>query len=313
MNRDNRHRFVSEARASGTRERRHRAGFQGRWLIALLLLAGWMSGCQKSPQEGVVLATVGQARLTERAVEARIPVQLMGKLTARQKRHLAEAWVNEELLYQEAKRLKLDKDPEVAARISQAVKDLLVAVLLDRETQKNADVFDADIRAYYEAHKKEFMREDTEIRARQILVRNAGELDMVQRRLRNGETFDQVARDMSIDASAEAGGDLGYFTRDMVDPAFWNACEKAPIGRRVKAVTPLGYHLIEVLDRHEAGTVKDLSEVSDEIRARILAERREKKRQALLAELRKRIPWSIQVKSGDAEEQAQEDPKTQTK
>ncbi len=105
--------------------------------------------------------------------------------------------------------------------------------------------------------------------------------------------FDQVAREESIDASNEMGGDVGYFTEDRVAPEFWSGCDKAKIGKLTLVRTPLGYHLIEVLDRKEAGTVRELLNVRDEIRQRILTDRRESIRAKMLEEIRNRIPASI--------------------
>ena len=105
--------------------------------------------------------------------------------------------------------------------------------------------------------------------------------------------FAQVALEESIDESAARGGDVGYFTEDRVEPAFWAGCEKAKIGKLTQVRTPLGYHMIEVLDRKDAGSTRDLLDVRDEIRQRILTERREDVRKKLLEEIRNRIPASI--------------------
>lgn len=272
---------------------RRKSGLLGRsagaLLAACLLLGG--PGCRDEP-EIPALAEVGDRRLTQEDVDLLVPVQLMGRLPPQAKRRIVEAWVEEELLRQEALRLRIDEDPEVAARVSAAVRDLLVAELLERHFEDDAEVTEEEIQAYYDAHPEVFTREHLEIRARHILVAARSDLRRVQRELRN-EAFDAVARESSIDASADVGGDLGYFTRNMVDPAFWEACEGAGLGRKATVRTPLGYHAVEVMDRREPGTVKDLMEVRGEIRQRILAERRQAKRRELLDDLRSRIPWRI--------------------
>ena len=247
--------------------------------------------CRKEP-EIPALAVVGESRLTQEDVDLLVPVQMMGKLPPQAQRRIVDVWVEDELLRQEAHRLKIDEDPQVAARISVAIRDLLVAELLERHFEDDSDVSDEEIQLYYDAQPEDFTRDQLEIRARHILVANRSDRRSVTKQLRSG-VFDVVARESSIDASADLGGDLGYFTREMVDPAFWEACEGAKLGRRVSARTPLGYHTIEVLDRREAGTVKDLLEVRGEIRQRILSERRQAKRLELLVDLRSRIPWSI--------------------
>jgi len=260
----------------------------------------WVTvGCGGQP-EGVEVARVGKERLTLDEVNARIPVHLAGQVSAEEKRRLVDGWVEEALLYQEAVRRKLDEEPEVADRAEKAVRNLLIAELLEREFQRDAEVLEGDYHTYYEQHRESFVRDEPEVRARHILVRSRSELDEVRGRLKRGELFDQVAREMSVDASAESGGDLGYFTEGMVSPAFWSACEKARVGRSTVVSTRLGQHIVEVLDRRESGTVRDLLEVRPEIRQRVLAERRHSRRQKLLDALREGGSWSVAAdKLGD--------------
>ncbi len=258
-------------------------------IVVCIIGAG---ACQDQPSE-VVVATVGRERLTLRDIESRIPLQLAERITIQEKRLMAQKWIEDELLYGEAKKQKLDADPRVADRIATAAQDILIAELLDREFRKNTEVFNDEIGAYYETHREEFIREQPEIRARHILVRSRSDQERVRKDLRKGQLFDQMAREWSIDASAEDGGDLGYFTEEMVDLSFWEACVKAKPGRRLPTTTRLGHHIIEVLDKREGGSAKDLLEVREEIRQRILADRRQARRNELLEWLRAQTPWSI--------------------
>lgn len=66
-----------------------------------------------------------------------------------------------------------------------------------------------------------------------------------------GKDFADLARQHSGDASnAQNGGDLGWFTRGRMVPAFENACFSAKPGQIVGPVrTPFGLHIIKVLAR----------------------------------------------------------------
>ena len=262
------------------------------FILPILVAAAALVGCQDAPR-AVAVAEVGDVRLTQADIDSRIPIQMPGQIAPHDQRRIVERWVEEELLYQEALGRKLDQDPTVSTRISRAVRELVIAALLEQVFRGDSEVSDEEVRVYYEARPEDFIRDDPEIRVRHILVKSKSDLDRVKKRLRKGELFDQVVREESIDVSASAGGDLGYFTQEMVDTPFWEACNKAKLGRQAQASTHLGRHIIEVLDRREAGVVKDLTEVWSEIRQRILAERRQAKRLELLVELRGRIPWSI--------------------
>ncbi len=269
-------------------------------LVSLWAVAG-IPACRSAP-DGVVVATAGGSTLTMEEVESRIPAQVANRATARDKKRMVEGWLEKELLYQEALHQELEEDPRVAARIASARRELLVAELLEREYLRDTDVSDDEIRAYYETHLDEFTRDQPEIRARHILVGTRSELDQARARLRKGELFDQVARDLSVDESGASGGDLGYFSEDMVDFGFWEACDKAKKGRRVTTATRLGHHIVEVLSRREVGSTKEMLEVWDEVQQRILTQRRQVRRRELIEELKKRIPWSVRAEAIEASE-----------
>lgn len=246
-------------------------------------------------QEGIPVARVGDARLTKEAFAKRIPSSFMGQISTEEKRQLVEKWVEEEFLHQAALEQNLLEDPEIKELIAQTTRRLLVAELLERTYAQDSDVLEGDILNYFEANRQSFEREQPEIRVRHVLVKDKDALTRVWNRLRDGELFEQVAREESIDVSAEAGGDLGYFTEDMVPASFWEACQEAKLGRRTRVTTSNGYHVIEVLDRREAGTERDLVDVRGEIQQRILSERRQALRAKLIEEMKSQKDWSIHL------------------
>lgn len=256
------------------------------------LIAMW--GC-KVPPKGTVVAQVGDSYLTKEALDRRIPTPFAGKLSVAEKRRLVENWIEEELLYREALRQKLDRDPELSDRIDRAVRQLLAGELMARQHERNADVLQDEILAYYEAHRADFEREKPELRVRHIVLKDAQAMNQAWERLQKGAFFGQLAGEISIDRSASKGGDLGYFTEDMVSPDFWAACRDVKPGHRVRVLTALGHHIIEVLDRREAGSIRELTEVRDEIQLRVLTERRREQRAKLLADLKDRLEWSMDL------------------
>lgn len=85
-------------------------------------------------------------------------------------------------------------------------------------------------------------------RARHILVRHEYEIKDVQRKLREGVAFEDLARDFSLCPSSRNGGDLGEFPRGRMVPAFEKALAKLSTGEVSPPVkTSFGYHLIQRL------------------------------------------------------------------
>ena len=70
-----------------------------------------------------------------------------------------------------------------------------------------------------------------------------------------GIKFELLAKNHSQDSSAAKGGDLGYFKRGLLDPAFEKAIENLKNGHYASTPvqTDLGWHIARVLGRKEDG------------------------------------------------------------
>jgi peptidyl-prolyl cis-trans isomerase C len=85
------------------------------------------------------------------------------------------------------------------------------------------------------------------IKCLHILVKKNSEALTVLDRLKNGESFTNLAKELSIDkASGKRGGDLGFFRKGMMVKQFEDVAfrlEKGQISEPVK--TEFGYHIIK--------------------------------------------------------------------
>jgi len=155
------------------------------------------------------------------------------------------------------------------------------------------EIAEAEVRAYYDEHPDEFTQEE-QVEARHILLRVGqdstepgdleardvrrqrarAELAAIRARIEGGESFAEVATEVSEDpGSAARGGSLGYFGRNRMTPEFEQAAFDAPRGELVGPIeTPFGVHLLEVTGRREAG-LQPFEEAAPRIRARMLGER----------------------------------------
>jgi parvulin-like peptidyl-prolyl isomerase len=90
-----------------------------------------------------------------------------------------------------------------------------------------------------------------QIRARHILVKTQEEADAALARMQNGETFETLAAELSLDTSnKDQGGDLGWFSRGQMVPEFDNAAFALQPGQTSGVVpTEYGFHLIRVEER----------------------------------------------------------------
>lgn len=174
------------------------------------------------------------------------------------------------------------------------------------------EISDTEIELYYSQNQYRFEQPER-VKVRHILFmtvdkseeeseaarRNASE---VLAQLRDGADFAELAKEHSEDpGNSDNGGDLGWVSRGMMDPAF----EEASFALQVGELAPepvkseFGFHLIR-LDERQSGSVKPLSEVRDVIRDDLIAERTQSDRYALM----ERAMDAAQHAAGDLESAA---------
>lgn len=84
------------------------------------------------------------------------------------------------------------------------------------------------------------------LKASHILVRHEYEARDIQRKLQEGKSFEEMAKDYSLCPSAARGGDLGEFPKGRMVPAFEKALLNLKEGEVSGIVkTQFGYHLIQ--------------------------------------------------------------------
>jgi len=153
----------------------------------------------------------------------------------------------------------------------------LAAVVIDPAAiAKGIEIDDVDVQAAYEKRKDQFIVPEQR-RASQILVRvakNADEktrqqarakIEKALKQLRTGKSFSSVAKKISDDVTAKQGGDMGYFMRGAMVPAFDNAVFSMKKGETSDIVkTQFGFHIIHLTDIKPART-KPLAEVQEQL------------------------------------------------
>ena len=87
------------------------------------------------------------------------------------------------------------------------------------------------------------------IKCSHILVAKQSESLSIIERLKNGEKFGKLAKELSIDSgSCKKDGNLGYFTKGMMVKPFEEVAFKLQIGEISDPIkTEFGYHIIKRL------------------------------------------------------------------
>ncbi len=87
------------------------------------------------------------------------------------------------------------------------------------------------------------------IKCSHILVEKQSEALAIADRIKNGEKFGKLAKELSIDSgSAKRDGNLGYFTKGKMVKQFEEVAFKLQIGQVSEPVkSDFGYHIIKRL------------------------------------------------------------------
>ncbi|MBK0113245.1 peptidylprolyl isomerase [Delftia sp. S67] len=181
------------------------------------------------------------------------------------------------VMAEQALKSGLGDRPEVKAAI-QIMRDKVLsdAMLADFDLKHAPSEQDAErlARNLYAAHPERFKTQE-EVRARHILVSGQDDAakakaEQLLKQLRDGADFAKLAEQESADKSnASKGGDLGFFGKGKMVPAFENAAfdlkNKGDISDVV--ATQFGFHIIQLEERRAAGT-----KPFEEVRAALVRE-----------------------------------------
>lgn len=190
----------------------------------------------------------------------------------------------------------------------QVKENMMTRQVIGREVASRITIPQSDIEAYYNAHKKDFVR-DERVYLREILIstdgKNAAGLAAAERkandlytRASRGERFADLAKDNSDAATAAQGGSLdtaGYKKGDLssqIESAVWSAKPGAVI-KPMK--TDHGWLILKVEEHTKAGQAT-LAEAQDEIREKLYEPKMEPKIREYLSNLRKSA--FLEIKNG---------------
>ncbi|MBN1383461.1 MAG: peptidylprolyl isomerase [Elusimicrobia bacterium] len=234
------------------------------------------TGCSK--KSGQVLARVGSEKITVEEFEkllANESYALRDYLSTEVgQRQYLDALVKEKVALVAARKQGIHKRPDIKKQLSELEKRLEEnyrrmkdKILTDAIIEQKIALGDSDVEKYYEEHKEEF-ENPTELKVSHILLGSRGDAENVLARIKKGESFSKLAKEVSIDKmTASKGGDLGFFGRREYVKEFEDAAFKLKKNGDISDVveTPLGYHIIKLVDKRRLKAQK-MEDVEMQIR-----------------------------------------------
>ncbi|MWC30993.1 peptidylprolyl isomerase [Paenibacillus sp. MMS18-CY102] len=256
----------------------------------------------------------GQQKMSEVTLDDLINVELMDQELQKQGLVVGEADIDKELeALKQAYGLDDEKLKQTLAQNGMTVDDLRPDLekqaKLRKLLSKKADVTDKDIQDYYDQNKQSFATPE-QVRASHILVKTKEEADAILKQLKDGADFATVAKEKSEDpGSKDAGGDLNYFGKGQMDPAFEKAAFELKVGETSQPVqSSFGYHIIKVTD-HKAAANPTFEEKKEEIKNILMMNKINELAQPFIEELKSKAKIENSLVKEDKPEDAATAPK----
>ena len=177
--------------------------------------------------------------------------------------------------------------------------DLYMDQIIKKEIEPKIQVPEKEALDYYKTNKNKFTTPE-KVRASIILLKfnpsqgKSGEQKILKKfesildQLRNGADFSAMAKKFSQDSLASKGGDLGYFTRKQMLPAFSDKAFKMKTGETSDIFrTGHGFHVLKVTDKKSEGTTP-FSEEKAKIKALLIQKKSSKATQEYIKVLKKK-------------------------
>jgi len=267
-----------------------------------------------------IVAEIGQQKITKAELDRKIEMQIENQIrqyaaylseekqkqqkqamlkqlsSSLQRNRFLNQFIAEELLYRKAKESKLMDDPNIRAILKSNERRILAQKVLEQEMADQIKITPGDLRTWYEAHKEEYV-EPEQVKISHIMTADEKSAATILERLKKGEDFSKLAKELSIDkTTGEKGGKIsgwqkkgGHiqgigFSSEANDLIF--STEPGQIGEKY-IKTDKGFHIIKVRER-EPERRKTFDEVKPEV-ARALRTQKEKEvQQRLISTLESR-------------------------
>ncbi len=181
------------------------------------------------------------------------------------RQQLVENLVDQELMVQEATAKKIENTKEYRDAFTNFRRQAMVSVLVKKELAPK--VTDASVKDYFAKNKLKYSGD--QVHAQHILVTTEAEAQKILADVKKpGADFQKIAEASSKDPSAKTNrGDLGFFGREQLDPAFTEAAFTTKVGEITAPIkSSFGYHIIKVIER-KTGKTADFAEVEQKVRA----------------------------------------------
>ncbi len=168
------------------------------------------------------------------------------KDTEELRRILKGELIAREVMTQEARKQKIDKEPGVKNQLTLQEQTMLSEALLFKEAE-SLKITEAQMHAEYK-RQTELLADSEEYEVSHIVLATEAEALQVLKAAKSGENFEKLAQSNSLDPSRQTGGKLGWFLSSQLIPTISNVVVNLSAGQIAAApiLTKQGWQIVRL-------------------------------------------------------------------
>lgn len=209
------------------------------------------------------------------------------------KQQFLQSWLAQKILYREALEKQLAEKPEIKKLMNELAQGLLSQQLMNEQLASKINITQTDLETYYAANKDKFL-EPAKAKISHILVNEEQQAKDIIKRIKNGEDFGKLAKELSQDESTkDNGGKIGLDVIEGSDvPVIGDAnglnekifAVEAPAVLDEAIKTEKGWEIVKV-DTKESKRQKTFDEVGQQVMMMLSNEKRQDVQQDYIREM----------------------------
>ena len=275
-----------------------------RFPLFIYIITIFAVGCTQEQSTQNIVARVNNQTLTMEMVRERS--NTVNELTQDDIRQIANRWITNELLYQEAQQRGYDVAEHIQQKIADAKKQLCISELLENEVYSLAEnsVQPSDIASYFQSHSSEFTLREDLIRLSIVIFQSFEAANQFRAATLSEQGWDNSIsqfRTHSVNPIMSFRDSVFFTQASLYPPELWkvaNALGMFEVSFPVK--TSVGFVVLRSLGQFKKGAPSPLQYVEPEIRTRLAMELRQQRYQQFMQTLRNKHSVQLMIATQDS-------------
>ncbi len=239
-------------------------------------------GCtRKAEFSEPALAKVGSSVLYKSEARANIPQNIFLEDSLQAYEFYREDWIEQQILLQEAYRLRVHRQDNVIDRLEQIRNDYIAKATQEyiiAELSNELIVTDQEARNYYQENKDSFVLEERYIRFRHVRARNMQDAEDAREDLLRGIEWAVVAENFTINPDLAVRESERFWPESAAvsDVQILNRYLQVIGLSEISVIERIGneYHFVQLLEERATGDHPDLEWLIDQIKDWLILEKK---------------------------------------